>query len=130
MVPGYKVRSSPIVTPQRHEAGTDICLCHSDDKDVDVLIKGVQIQGCRFSEAIDLSRNTSEDGLKLLGQSVLFARARANGKPIEDMQPDFGSLVRLASDGCEGSEKSMKILGEVYGRFREVSRRTKFCVIT
>lgn len=86
-----------------------------------MIIQGARIQGRRFNDAINLSVTTSEDGLMLLAESVLFTRATAQGKPIEEMQPDFGHLVRLANDGYERAEKSSKILTEVSGRFKEVS---------
>lgn len=84
------------------------------------MIKGVQIQGRRFSEAIDLSVATSGDGLMLLAEGVLFTRAATQGKPMGEMQPDFGKLIKRANDGCEGVEQSSKILGEVSGKYREV----------
>lgn len=84
------------------------------------MIKGVQIQGGRFSEAIDLSVATSSDGLMLLAEGVLFTRATTQGKPMGEMQPDFGNLIRRANDGCEGVEQSVKILGEVAEKYREV----------
>ncbi|KAF9451816.1 hypothetical protein P691DRAFT_772774 [Macrolepiota fuliginosa MF-IS2] len=100
------------------------CQAISDDRDVDMVIQGARIQGQRFNDAIDLSVTTSEDGLMLLAESVLFSRATAQGKPIGEMQPDFGSLVRLANDGYERAAKSSRILSEVSGRFRELGSCT------
>jgi hypothetical protein len=102
----------------------------SDDKHIHTLIKSVHIQSAHFNHAISLSTNintctttttSTDNGLQLLASSALFVRAiTSKVRPIEEMQPDFGELVRLADEECERLLRAEEILGVVARRFREV----------
>ncbi|KAF5348608.1 hypothetical protein D9756_009575 [Leucocoprinus leucothites] len=96
----------------------------SNDRHANVVIGAVVLQSQRFKEAINLSATTSQHGLQLSAEGTLFAKTVAKGKRFEEMQRDFGNLVKLASEGFEQLDESSEILYHVSGKFRELSNET------
>lgn len=86
----------------------------SNDRHANVVIGAVVLQSQRFKEAINLSATTSQHGLQLSAEGTLFAKTVAKGKRFEEMQRDFGNLVKLASEGFEQLDESSEILYHVF----------------